>query len=77
MLHHVFTFLAHDVFFVLFWVIHDKGRYIDLYMFLVSHCLLIYIYEVIYDICLYFVLCEIKKLFMFYLYFPHMRLCVC
>ena len=35
------------------------------------------IYEVIHDICLYFVLCEIKKLFMFYLYFPHMRLCVC
>ena len=34
-----------------------------LYMFLVSHCLLIYIYEVIHDICLYFVLCEIKKLF--------------
>ena len=32
-------------------------------MFLVSHCLLIYIYEVIYEICLYFVLCEIKNLF--------------
>ena len=43
-------------------------------MFLVSHCLLIYIYEVVHDTCLYFVLCEIKKLFMFYLYFPHMRL---
>ena len=27
------------------------------------HCLLIYIYEVIHDICLYFMLCEIKKLF--------------
>ena len=40
-------------------------------MFLVSHCLLIYIYEVIHVICLYFVLCEIKKLFKFYLYFPH------
>ena len=46
-------------------------------MFLVSHYLLIYIYEVIHDICLYFVLCEIKKLFMFYLYFPHMHLCIC
>ena len=43
MLHHVFTFLAHDVFFVLFWVIHDKGRYIDLYMFLVSHCFDLYL----------------------------------
>ena len=59
------------------WIIHVRGIYIDLYMFLVSHCLLIYIYEVIHDICLYFVLCEIKKLFLFYLYFPHMRLCVC
>ena len=34
-------------------------------MFLVSHCLLIYIYEVIHDICLYCVLCEIKKLLYF------------
>ena len=34
-----------------------------LFMFLVSYCLLIYIYEVIHDICLYFVVCEIKKLF--------------
>ena len=37
-------------------------------MFLVSHYLLIYIYKVIHDICLYFVFCETKKLFMFYLY---------
>ena len=59
------------------WIIHVRGRCIDLYMFLVSHCLLIYIYEVIHDICLYFVVCEIKKLFLFCLYFPHMRLCVC
>ena len=43
-------------------------------MFFVSHCLLSYIYEVVHDICLYFMLCEIKKLFMFYLYFPHIRL---
>ena len=43
-------------------------------MFLISHCLLIYIYEIIHDICFYFVLCEIKKLFLFYLYFPHMRM---
>ena len=32
---------------------------------------------VIHDICRYFVLCEIKKLFLFYLYFPHIRLCIC
>ena len=31
-------------------------------MFLVSHCSLIHIYEVINDICLYFMNCEIKKL---------------
>ena len=59
------------------WIIHVKGRYNDLYMFLVSHYLLIYIYEVIHDICLYFIVCEIKKLFLFCLYFPHTRLCVC
>ena len=51
------------------WFIHVRGRYIDLYMFLVSHCLLIYIYEVIHDICLYFVVCEIKKLFFVLLVF--------
>ena len=77
MLQCVFTFLAYNVFLFFDWVVHDRGRYIDLYMFLVSHCLLIYIYEVIHDICLYFVLCEIKKFFLFYLYFQHMRLCIC
>ena len=76
MLHHVFTFLAHDVFFVLIGLFMIGGDTLIVYV-LVSHCLLIYIYEVIYDICLYFVLCEIKKLFMFYLYFPHMHLCIC
>ena len=30
----------------------------------------------IHDICLYFALCEIKKLVVLYLYFPHMHLCV-
>ena len=34
-------------------------------------------YEVIHGICLLFYVCEIKKLIMFYLYFPHMGLCVC
>ena len=76
MLHHVFTFLAHDVFFVLIGLFMIGGDTLIVYV-LVSHCLLIYIYGVIYDICLYFVLCEIKKLFMFYLYFPHMHLCIC
>ena len=34
-------------------------------MFLVSHYLLIYIYELFMIYCLYFVLCEIKKFFVF------------
>ena len=32
-----FFFLAHDVIFVFDWVFHDRGRYTDWYMFLVSH----------------------------------------
>ena len=75
-------FLAHDVFVFLIGLSMIGGDnmmyiYIYIYIFLVSHCLLIYIYEDIHDICLYFVVCEIKKLFLFCLYFPHMRLCVC
>ena len=45
-------------------IVYDRGRYFD-DMFLVSHCLLIYIYEIIHDICLYFMFCEIKNLFCF------------
>ena len=50
-----------------FGIIHDRGRYIDCicFLFLVSHCLLIYIYELFMIYCLYFVLCEIKKLLCF------------
>ena len=53
------------MYFCLVWVIHDRERYIDLYMFLVSHYLLIYIYELF----MIYVFFEIKKLFLFYLYF--------
>ena len=53
MLHCVSTFLAHDVFLFLFGLSMIGGdTMMYLYMFLVSHCLLIYIYEVIHDICL-------------------------
>ena len=63
-LHCVSTFLAYDVFLFLFGLSMIGGdTTMYLYMFLVSPCLLIYIYEVIHDICLYFVVCEIKKLF--------------
>ena len=34
-------------------------------------------YEVIHDMSFIFLFCEIKNLFWFYLYFPHMRFCVC
>ena len=51
-----------------------------LFLFLISYYATLIIdlyYEVIYDICLYLLFCEIKNLFCFYLYFPHMHLCVC
>ena len=47
-----------------------------LYMFLVSNCLLTYVYEFFIDICLYCVLFEIKILFYLLVFFPHMRLCI-
>ena len=77
MLHYVFTVLAHDVFLFLFGLSMIRGYTLICICFLFHIALLIYIYEVIHVICLYFVLCEIKKLFFFYLYFPHMCLCVC
>ena len=46
------------------------------FMFLVSNCLLIYVYEFFIDICLYCVLFEIMILFSLLLFFPHMRLCI-
>ena len=69
-------FLAHDVFFVFDWDFHDRGRYIDWYMFLVSHCLLIYIYELF--MIYVFIVCYVKSrsYFCFTCIF-HMRLCVC
>ena len=41
------------------WVIHDRGKYIDLYMFLVPHCLLIYIYELL--MIYVFIVCYVKS----------------
>ena len=45
-------------------------------MFLVSNCLLIYIYELFIDICIYCVLFEIKNLICLLVLFSHMRLCI-
>ena len=38
---------------------HDRGRYIDLYMFLVLHCVLIYIYELFMIYA--FIVCYVKS----------------
>ena len=46
------------------------------FMFLVSNCLLTYVYEFFIDICLYYVLFEIKILFYLLVFFPHMWLCI-
>ena len=46
------------------------------FMFLVSNCLLTYVYEFFIDICLYCVLFEIKISFYLLVFFPHMRLCI-
>ena len=46
------------------------------FMFLVSNCLLTYVYEFFIDICLYYVLFEIKILFYLLVFFPHIRLCI-
>ena len=45
-------------------------------MFLVFNCLLIYIYEFFIDICLYYVLFEIKNLLYLLVFFSHMWLCI-
>ena len=39
--------------------------------------ILIYIMRLFMVYVFYFMFCEIKKFIMFYLYFPHIRLCVC
>ena len=69
-----FTFLALATFVLPCWDIHVKGSIF--FMFLVSNCLLTYVYEFFIDICLYYVLFEIKILFYLLVFFPHMRLCI-
>ena len=69
-----FTFLAPATFVLPCWAIHVRGSIF--FMFLVSNCLLIYVYEFFIDICLYYVLFEIKILFYLLVFFPHIRLCI-
>ena len=47
-----------------------EGVYL-FYMFLVSNCLLTYVYEFFIDICLYCVLLEIKILFYLFVFSTH------
>ena len=62
----IYIFLAHDRRYILRYVV-----YVYVFCFTMLLCLLIYIYDVIHDICLYFVLCEIKKFFSIFLVFFH------
>ena len=55
-----FTFLALATFVLHCWDIHVRGSIF--FIFFVSNCLLIYVYEFFTDICLYCVLFEIKIL---------------
>ena len=68
MLHFVFTFLALVCFVRLFMIGGDS--FIVLYVFCFN-CLLIFIYELFIDICLYFLLSEIKNLFCLFVFSTH------
>ena len=62
-------------------VVHVRGRHYVLCFFYcffshVIHWLLIYIMTLFMVYVFYFLFCEIKNFLLFYLYFPHMRLCV-
>ena len=70
----ILPFLAFATFFFPCWDIHVRGSIF--FMFLVSNCLLIYVYEFFIDICLYCVLFEIMILFYLLVFFPCMRLCI-
>ena len=59
----ILPFLALATFVLPCWDIHVRGSIF--FMFLVSNCLLTYVYEFFIDICLYCVLYEIKILFFF------------
>ena len=55
MLHFVLLpFLALATFALFCWDIHGRGSIFVFYMFLVSNCLLTYVYEFFIDICLYY-----------------------
>ena len=53
------------------------GDIMFLFLFLVSHVLHYVFIRLFMIYVFYFLFCEIKNLSCFYLYFSHMRLCVC
>ena len=67
---HCITFLALATFVLLCWDIHVKGSIFYLYISCFN-CLLIYVYEFFIDICLYYVLFEIKSLFYLLVFSTH------
>ena len=74
--------MAHNVFILMYlflWDVYVRGRhYVFFISFIACATLMIDLYyEVIHDMSFIFLFCEIKNLFWFYLYFPHMRFCVC
>ena len=65
------------------WVVYVRGRHFVLcffYCFLIHMCYIGY-WFILWGYSWYtsfiFLFCEIKNFILFYLYFPHMRLCVC
>ena len=64
------TCLALATFVLPCWDIHVRGSKF-FFMFLVSNCLLTYVYEFFIDICLYYVLFEIKILFYLLVFSTH------
>ena len=77
--------LACDVFIVYELYMLEGDTFLIFYCFIVllflishmMHWLLIYIMSLFMIYVFYFLFCEIKNLLLFYLYFSHMRLCVC
>ena len=63
----ILFFLALATFVLPCWDIHVRGSIF--FVFLVSNCLLTYVYELFIDICLYCVLFEIKILFYLLVFF--------
>ena len=77
----IYIFLAHDVF-CFIWVVYDRGGYYDVfisvsyftlcyfdYWFIFMRLFMIYV--------LLFMIMWNQEFILFYLYFSHMRLCVC